>query len=231
MKHPLDSAPVLIHALTGSQAHGTATEFSDVDITRVTSFRTEQLAGLSPVPVAEHQRQTIKGILDVTDIDVATFLRHVVKGSARHFEVLYSPLAAPRCETGAMILTARPLLVTQSAVRHAYRGYIASLAAKVVDPGPNVTKELAVLHRLLAQATELWTTGDLDLRIADPGGVEDFVASFTGGDTEPLADLMNEASDMFAGLSPLSSDTAAARGLAADLVMAARAGADQKAPS
>lgn len=229
MNHPLDSAPVLLHAVTGSQAIGTATEFSDVDITRVRALSTEQLAGLFPVPAGDHQRQQISGPLDIIDIDIAAFLRQVVKGSAKHFETLYSPLAAPRCEAGALLVTARDGLVTQDAVRYAYRGYTAALAQKVFDGGPTVEKDLYVLHKLLTQAGQLWTTGTLDLRATDPQAPQEFAAAFLSGDTDVLASLLERVTDMLATTSPLPTDTANARGLAADLVTSARAVADKAA--
>ena len=229
MNHPLDSATVLLHAVTGSQAIGTAAESSDVDITRVRALSTEQLAGLFPVPAGDHQRQQINGPLDIIDIDIAAFLRQVVKGSAKHFETLYSPLAAPRCEAGALLVTARTGLITQDAVRYAYRGYIVSLARKVFSGGPKVEKDLRVLHKLLTQAGQLWTTGTLDLRAAGREAPEEFAAAFLSGDTDVLASLLERVTDMFATTSPLPTDTAGARDLAADLVRAGRSVADKAA--
>lgn len=229
MNHPLDDSPTLLHAVTGSQVHGTATASSDVDITRVRVLPTEKLAGLRPVRANEHQRHTTTGPLDVTDIDVATFLCHVLDGSAKHFEVMYSPLVSPGHELGATMVTARDRLVTQDAVRRAYLGYLTALAKTIADRGPKLNKELRVLHRLADQATQLWTTGDLHLNATDPSAPRAFADRVTAGADHLVPELVESTARTLESPSPLPTDTDLATHLAADLVTSARAWADRAA--
>ena len=189
---------VLLSGIVGSTAYGLAGAGSDVDRLGVYAAPTRALLGLK-APKDSH----VQTDPDVTFHEAAKAARLILDGNPTASEVLWLPddLYEVRTPLGDELMAIRGAFLSASRVRNAYMGYAEQQFRKLLSRGPDVpaakvAKHARHLMRLVNQGHELYTTGQVTIRLPDPDRYRDFGAK-VAADPEAARPFMAEAEARF----------------------------------
>lgn len=167
---------VLLTGTVGSHAYGLATPESDVDTLSVGIASTELFLGFNPPQgkSASHVRTNP----DVTSHEVGKFLSLCLKANPTVSELLWlEGYGYQHSVFGADLISLRKTLLGARAVRSAYLGYATSQFHKMErrddgtfssNTGKRTAKHARHLMRLLTQGVQLYTTGEMTVRVENP---------------------------------------------------------------
>lgn len=189
----------LLAGVVGSHAYGLNTPTSDVDRMSIAAAPTASLVGLAVVPEREWTVQ--RHDPDHVVHEAGKFARLAVKCNPSVVELLYLPdeLYERITPRGAELIGIRSAFLSADAVRDAFLGYAGGQFGRLTAAGrfpkvpiDRIEKHSRHLHRLCLQGLELYTTGTLTVRLADPEDTFEFgarVAADAGEAERFLADV------------------------------------------
>jgi predicted nucleotidyltransferase len=189
---------VLLAGIVGSTAYGLAGPDSDVDRLGMFAAPTLALLGLS-TPNDSH----VTTAPDVTFHEAAKAVRLMLGGNPTASELLWLPdeLYEVRTPLGDEAVGLRAAFLSEKRVRHAYLGYADQQFRKLLSRNPGdsakkVAKHARHLMRLVDQGYELYTSGHVSIRLADP---ERYLAfgEKVAADVEAVRPFMAEAEARF----------------------------------
>ncbi|MFC9910164.1 DNA polymerase beta superfamily protein [Streptomyces sp. NPDC127197] len=165
---------ILLSGVVGSTAYGLAHEGSDVDRLGLFAASTETLHGLHG-PKESH----VTTAPDRTLHEAAKWCRLALGGNPTVMELVWLPeeLYEVRTELGDELIGIRASFLSARRVRDAYLGYATQQFRKLqsrgdgsfsADTRKRTAKHARHLKRLCRQGYELYTTGQLTIRVEDP---------------------------------------------------------------
>lgn len=164
---------LILAGVVGSQAYGLAHADSDVDRLGVYAAPTIQFHGLHP-PIGK-QATIVQNDPDVTYHEVGKFCSLVLKGNPTVTELLWLDEYETLTMLGDALVTNRRSFLSARAVRNSYFGYATAQFQRLLSTGQYQSKMRARaakhsrhLLRLLQQGLELYSTGDLTIKVSDP---------------------------------------------------------------
>ena len=161
---------VILQVLVGSHAHGLETEESDRDYFQIFQTPTQHLLKIMPEHFQKGDKlKTFEG--DVTSHEMGRFLYLACKSNPTIIEVFRAPIIA-QTPVGEEMLNLFPFIWSRKGVRNAFMGYSLDqhkrfLTAIGTSDHRRFNKAAATRLRMLYNGTELLTTGDFTIRIAD----------------------------------------------------------------
>lgn len=189
---------ILLAGVVGSTAYGLAHPGSDVDRLGVFAAPTETLHGLR-APRESH----VTTNPDSTLHEARKFALLALAGNPTASELLWLTGYEHTTPLGRELVDLRAAFLSAARVRDAYLGYaeqqVRKLAAHTVDPGrrDGVAKHARHVYRLCAQGHELYTTGVLTIRLADPDRFREFGEQVADGDTAGARRMLTHYQDRF----------------------------------
>ena len=193
---------VLLSGVVGSTAYGLAGPGSDVDCLGVFATPTVELLGLR-LPAESHV--TVKP--DVTFHEAGKAARLVLAGNPTASELLWLPddLYETRTSLGEEMIALRSAFLSAKKVHDAYLGYATQQFRKLISRGDEAgsqdgrgrrAKHARHLMRLVDQGLELYASGTLTIRLADPGRYLDF-GERVAADPQAAVPFMARAEERF----------------------------------
>ena len=192
---------VLLHGVVGSRAYGLDNAASDTDTMAVYAEDPMFFLGLqNPDAGSLTKVRHVVGGDDSQAHEVSKFLRLALKANPTCSELLWLPEYLSLSPAGAQLVAMRGELLGAAAVRSAYLGFCQSQVALL----RRTSKEKAGRHvmRLAMQAETLWTTGELQVRAADPQRCLDFGRDVMQN-PQLAADLVDRLAATLSGSTPL----------------------------
>jgi uncharacterized protein len=205
---------VLLSGIVGSKAYGLAHEGSDTDRLGVFAEPTRNLLGLRQ-PRDSH----VTSKPDVTFHEARKAARLMLSGNPTVMELLWLEEYETCTPLGKELLAIRTAFLSARPVRDAYLGYATSQFKRLQGSGDGSfasdsrrrsEKHARHLVRLLRQGLQLYTTGELTLRLVDPDEVRK-LGETVAEDPDRAADLVSSAEQRFnaPGVLPEKADQAA----------------------
>ena len=193
---------VLLSGIVGSTAYGLAGPDSDVDRLGMFATPTTDLLGLR-LPPESHV--SVKP--DATFHEAAKAARLILAGNPTASELLWLPddLYETRTALGEEMIALRSAFLSAKKVRDAYLGYATQQFRKLIARGDEAhaadsrrrsAKHARHLMRLVDQGLELYASGTLTIRLADPEQYFEF-GERVAADPQAAAPLMARAEDRF----------------------------------
>jgi hypothetical protein len=205
---------VLLSGIVGSTAYGLSGPGSDVDRLGMFAAPTLSLLGLH-TPRDSH----VTSAPDVTFHEAAKLARLALGGNPTASELLWLPddLYELRTPLGDEAIALRTSLLSAPRVHDAYLGYAAQQFCKLLSRDPTwthrkIAKHARHLMRLVDQGHELYTTGQVTIRLTDPERYRAF-GERVAADPDAARPFMADAEERFATARPVlpaEPDTAAA---------------------
>ena len=158
-----------LQAITGSHAYGLSHKDSDTDRMGIFIAPTENVAGLYWGAKDESWSDAGPTGDDNTKHEIGKFLRLVLKSNPTLIELLFMNDYEILDDVGQGMIDLRSKMLYTTGIRNAYLGYAVSQHSRVLHEYPNHKLKMA-RHclRIANQATELLTTGEFDVKVADP---------------------------------------------------------------
>ncbi|GAA2020914.1 hypothetical protein GCM10009839_17180 [Catenulispora yoronensis] len=190
---------VLLSGVVGSTAYGLAGPDSDVDRLGMFALPTVSLLGLHTPRDSQVSTDP-----DVTLHEVGKLVRLALGGNPTASELLWLPddLYEVRTPLGDEAIAIRTAFLSAPRVRDAYLGYATQQFRKLLSRDPaastaKVAKHARHLMRLVEQGYELYTTGHVSIRLADPERFRAF-GERVAADPEATRPFMADAENRFA---------------------------------
>jgi uncharacterized protein len=194
---------LLLSGIVGSTAYGLAGPDSDVDRLGVFAAPTETFLGLhrpTESIVSHHPDRTLH--------EVGKWLRLAIGGNPTVTELVWLPeeLYETVTDLGRELIELRSSLLCAQRVRDSYFGYATQQFARLERRGDTTfssetrnrtSKHARHLARLLDQGLELYRTGTLNVRLADPAAYHEFGRRVADGDLELAQRRIAAASQAF----------------------------------
>jgi uncharacterized protein len=200
---------VLLSGVVGSTAYGLSGPGSDVDRLGMFAAPTLSLLGLH---TARDSRVTTAP--DVTFHEVAKLARLALAGNPTASELLWLPddLYELRTPLGDEAIALRTAFLSAPRVHDAYLGYATQQFRKLLSRDPTwtlrkIAKHARHLMRLVHQGHELYTTGQMSIRLAEPERYHAF-GERVAADPEVARPFMAEAEERFAAARSVLPDVA-----------------------
>lgn len=190
-----DVSDVLLSGVVGSTAYGLAVEGSDVDRLGMFAAPTKDLLSLS----GYGQESVVTVAPDSVFHEARKYLWLVINGNPTAMELLWLESYETITPLGAALVGLRTKLLSRQRVRDAYLGYAAGQFRKLEvrgdgsfssDTRKRTAKHARHLMRLCLQGYELYSTGELHLRLSDPAAVTGFGEAVAAGDLDVARQLM-----------------------------------------
>jgi predicted nucleotidyltransferase len=196
---------VLLQGIVGSSAYGLATEHSDIDHLGIFAAPTRAILGLDP----PHPSR-VTNDPDTTMHEAAKYVRLALKCNPTVMELLWLPddLYEVRTKHGDRLIRIREAFLSGGYVRNAYFGYAVQqfmLLRKRANGtfGPDLAKRTEKharhMYRLMHQGLQLWTEGQLTIRLKDPEAARAFGKRVADGDIEHARDTLDNFRTLFDG--------------------------------
>lgn len=193
---------VLLSGIVGSTAYGLAGPGSDVDRLGMFATPTLELLGLR-VPPESHV--TVKP--DATFHEAGKAARLLLAGNPTVSELLWLPddLYETRTALGEEMIARRSAFLSAKKVHDAYLGYATQQFRKLIARGDEArsrdarrrtAKHARHLMRLVDQGLELYASGTLTIRLAEPGRYRDF-GERVAADPQAAVPFMAQAEQRF----------------------------------
>lgn len=175
-----DGATVLLSGIVGSTAYGLDGPDSDVDRLGMFAVPTLRLLGLSDIV-----ESCVSTKPDATFHEVGKAARLMLSGNPTVTELLWLPddLYETRTAHGSEAVAIRASFLSAKRVHDAYLGYATQQFRKLLSRGhgsfsadtrKRTAKHARHLMRLVDQGYDLYTSGSMTVRLADPGRYLDF---------------------------------------------------------
>lgn len=176
--NPDEGSPLLI-GVVGSRAYGMNRPDSDTDRLGVFAAPTVAFHGLHPptgkaATIARHEP-------DVTMHEAAKMAALCLNGNPTVLELLWLPDYELTTPLGRALVEIRSKFLSAVRVRNAYLGYATQQFQKLTDKGrfpdvpvDRIRKHAVHLMRLVDQGCRLWVTGEIVVRVEDPGAYFEF---------------------------------------------------------
>lgn len=188
---------VLLSGIVGSTAYGLAGPGSDIDRLGIFAVDTEDLHGLRS-PAESH----VTSGPDRTLHEAAKWCRLALGGNPTVMELVWLPaeLYEVRTPLGNELVGIRSAFLSAKRVRDAYLGYATQQFRRLeargdgsfsADTRKRTAKHARHLKRLCHQGLELYTTGQLTIRVDDPQAYLDF-GEQVAADAEAARPLLAE---------------------------------------
>ncbi|GAA4638572.1 hypothetical protein GCM10023196_096860 [Actinoallomurus vinaceus] len=189
---------ILLAGIVGSTAYGLATPDSDVDRLGVFAAPTRSLLGLRTP-----RESIVSTSPDRTLHEARKWCSLALGGNPTAMELVWLPddLYETRTPFGDELIGIRSAFLSAKRVRDAYLGYATQQFRKLENRGDGsfsadtrkrTAKHARHLARLVHQGRELYATGNLRIRLDDPGWYRDFGDGVAGGDVEAARRLLAE---------------------------------------
>ncbi len=193
---------VLLQGIVGSTAYGLAHAGSDIDRLGLYAAPARAFHGLH-LPI-DKRASKVGHDPDITLHEARKYCLLALAGNPTVSELLWLPdeLYEVRTTSGLALISIREAFLSAPRVRDAYLGYatqqLARLASKDVrSQSPDkVAKHARHLARLAHQGLELYETGILRVRLADPQWYVDFGAR-VARDVSAARDLLASCEERF----------------------------------
>lgn len=166
----------LLSGVVGSHAYGLAGPNSDVDVLEVAAAPTADFHGLSMPVGSAASRVTTQP--DVTIHEAGKYVALCLAANPTVTELLWLPNESyrERHPFGDELVAIRSALLGARRVREAYLGYAYSQVKRLASRGTTFSSDTQArtekharhLLRLIDNGTQLYLTGHLDVRLADP---------------------------------------------------------------
>ncbi|WP_042395766.1 nucleotidyltransferase domain-containing protein [Streptacidiphilus carbonis] len=201
---------VLLAGVVGSTAYGLAHEGSDVDVLGMFAAPTVELFGLHGP-----QESVVRTNPDSTFHEARKAVRLILSSNPTASEILWLDRYDTRTALGDELIALRGSLLSERGVRNAYLGYATQQFRKLLTRDPaqhaRAAKHARHLVRLLRQAEELHTTGQLTVRLSDPDEVRR-LGEWIAEQPERAQPLLARAESVLdgPGVLPVAPDEAAA---------------------
>lgn len=169
-----DPENTILCGIVGSTAYGLATPSSDTDYAGIYIEPTRNLLGLHP---PSRERATKKGRdgADATYHEIGKAMALMLSCNPTAMEILWLDSYTVATDFGWEMVGLRDCFLSGRRVRDAFFGYATSQFHRLLDRGRfqgslETRREKHARHtmRLLWQGYELYTTGNLPIRIPDP---------------------------------------------------------------
>jgi predicted nucleotidyltransferase len=164
---------ILLSGVVGSTAYGLAGPDSDVDRLGVYAAPTVQFHGLHP-PIGK-AASIVRNDPDVTYHEAGKLAALCLGGNPTVTELLYLDSYEVTTPLGVELVEIRSAFASAQRCRDAYFGYATAQLHRLLNTGQfkskmrkRVEKHARHLLRLLDQGHELYATGNLTIRVADP---------------------------------------------------------------
>ncbi|MBG0818750.1 DNA polymerase beta superfamily protein [Planomonospora sp. ID82291] len=200
----------LLLGVVGSTAYGLTRPGSDIDRLGVFAAPTIDLVGLE-----RPTESVVTTAPDRTLHEAAKAVRLLLSGNPTATEILWLPddLYEVRTRLGEDLIAIRSAFLCAPRVRSAYLGYAVQQFQRLSDRGDGsfssdtcrrTAKHARHLARLLHQGLELYRSGHLQVRVADPQALHDFGDQVADGDVDAARELLARTEAAFdAARSPL----------------------------
>ncbi len=189
---PPNATPIL-HGVVGSNAYNLATETSDVDTLGVFMYPTESFFSVRQTPEQRHSwgvTPTQETFVqkdpdpDCTFHEVGKMLRLVTESNPTVIEILFMPEYLVCTPQGQLLIDNRLAFLCTSEVKRRYVRYVENQMARLMGRGDfgsemkkRREKHARHCYRLLVQASQLLSTGNLTLALTDAQRAEAFAVS------------------------------------------------------
>ena len=208
---------VLLSGVVGSTAYGLAGPGSDIDRLGMFATPTTELLGLRTPPESHVMVKP-----DVTFHEAGKAAQLVLAGNPTASELLWLPddLYETRTALGEEMIALRSAFLSAKKVHDAYLGYATQQFRKLIARGDEAgshvgrgrtAKHARHLMRLVDQGLELYASGMLTIRLAEPGRYLDF-GERVAADPQAAVPFMARAEERFSQVRtvlPDEPDTAA----------------------
>ncbi|GAA2448353.1 hypothetical protein GCM10010191_77260 [Actinomadura vinacea] len=190
---------VLLSGVVGSTAYGLATPESDVDRLAVFAAPTVLFHGLRP-PTGK-QATRVSTDPDVTRHEAGKFAGLCLGVNPTVTELLWLEEYETCTELGERLVGIRESFLSARRVRDAYYGYAVSQFRRLenredgsfsADTRKRTAKHARHLARLVHQGLDLYRTGRLTVRLADPQWYRDFGERVAAGEVDVAKTLLAE---------------------------------------
>lgn len=169
---------ILLQGVVGSTAYGLAGPDSDVDRLGVFAWDTQRLFAMD-----KPRDSIVTRSPDSTMHEAEKACRLILGGNPTCAEALWLDEYEIRTPLGAEMISIRRAFLSAKRTRDAYLGYAGQQFRKLLSrgdtfgsdiPGRRTAKHARHLMRLVDQGYELYTTGNLRIRLEDPQRYLDF---------------------------------------------------------
>jgi hypothetical protein len=186
VKSKYDEDRAILLAVTGSRAYGLSHEGSDTDYIGVWVAPMHEVLGFTDVNASYH----FDNEDDLHVHELGKFMSLVMKGNPTVTELLWLDEYFIKTELGQGLVNQRLAMMGAENILNAYTGYAMAQVKRCSREGDiqRRTKHLRHCFRLLLQAEQLLTTGELTVRLTDEQAAdvremstrEDFETQFRG---------------------------------------------------
>lgn len=210
---------LLLQGIVGSQAYGLVRPDSDVDRLGVFAAPSENFFGLHP-PIGKSATIVRHEPEDLTLHEVGKFCSLALQCNPTILELLWLPdeLYEVRGEDGYRLIQMRNAFLSRNRVRDAYFGYAEQQFIRLSNkgrfpdvPASRIEKHARHLLRLLRQGHQLYTTGDMTLKVRDPEEYFAFGRAAVENDHQVKATMLHFQRLFNQATSPLSDNPDEAR--------------------
>lgn len=165
---------LMLEGIVGSTAYGLNTPTSDIDYAGIYAEPTTNLLGLHP-PSRERATKKGRGDADATYHEIGKAMALTLSCNPTASEILWLDTYTVTTPLGEELIGLRHHFLSAKRVRDAFFGYATSQFHRLVERGRfagslETRREKHARHtmRLLYQGYELYTTGNLPIRVPDP---------------------------------------------------------------
>lgn len=173
----------LLAAVVGSTAYGLATETSDVDTLMMSAAPTERFLGVHPP--GERDLTHVATDPDVTIHEAGKFVRLCLSANPSVTELLWMPRDSYTFNglLGWQLIERRSCFLSRRRVINAYFGYaweqferLSRTGTFANVPRNRIEKHARHIMRLVIQGEQLYTTGEMMVRVENPQRLHEFGA-------------------------------------------------------
>lgn len=159
-----DDYLILLRGTVGSTAYGLNHAGSDIDTLGMFVYSPQKYFNLS-VP----DGSIVTNDPDITLHEVTKYCGLALKCNPTATELLWLNEYTTRAYYGDLLISLRTSFLSEKAVREAYLGYAKSQLTRLVDRDwHRAAKHAKHMARLTRQGMELYTTGNLTVKVDDP---------------------------------------------------------------
>lgn len=192
---------ILLRGVVGSQAYGMATADSDTDYLGVFAHSTFALTGLHPPKLTAEQHDP-----DSVLHEAGKFCKLALGCNPAILDLLWLEEYEHATPAGNALLDIRDAFLNARKVKDAYLGYATQQFKRITMRGDNsfsadtrkrTAKHARHLLRLCETGYQLWSTGQMQLRVADPQALFAFGERVASGNLGVAASALSEYADKF----------------------------------
>jgi predicted nucleotidyltransferase len=188
---------VLLSGVVGSKAYGLDTPDSDTDYLGIYACNTRDLHGLKEV-----METRVLTNPDTTFHEARKYCKLALRCNPTVTELLWLRAYDQVTDLGRELINVRYHLLSQHYVRNAYLGYATRQLLALKSSSVRSAKHAWHLRRLIYQGTGLWGTGELKIKVDNPGAYHEFGERVAAGEIELAAGELAWAEKYFDEVKP-----------------------------